>query len=43
MYGPWKTIYTRFWRRSRDGTLTMRAAKAKVIAEAIGELCRTRV
>jgi transposase len=39
-YGPWKTIYTRFWRWSRDGTLTMLVAKARVIAEAIDELDR---
>ena len=39
-YGPWKTVYTRFWRWSRDGTLTTLVAKARVIAEAIGELDR---
>ena len=39
-YGPWKTIYTRVWRWSRDGTLTMLVAKARVIAEAIDELDR---
>ena len=39
-YGPWKTIYTRFWRWSRDGTLTTLVARARVIAEAIDELDR---
>jgi transposase len=39
-YGPWKTVYTRFWRWSRDGTLTTLVAKARVIAEAIDELDR---
>jgi transposase len=39
-YGPWKTIYTRFWRWSRDGTLTMLVARARVIAEAVDELDR---
>ena len=39
-YGPWKTVYTRFWRWSRDGTLTTLVAKARVVAEAIDELDR---
>ena len=39
-YGPWKTIYTRFWRWSRDGTLTSLVAAARVIAEAVDELDR---
>ena len=39
-YGPWKTVYTRFWRWSRDGTLTMLVTKVRVIAEAIDELDR---
>jgi transposase len=39
-YGPWKTVYNRFWRWSRTGTLTMLVAKARVIAEAIDELDR---
>ena len=39
-YGPWKTIYTRFWRWSRDGTLSMLVARTRVIAEAINELDR---
>ena len=39
-YGPWKTVYTRFWRWSRDGTLTMLVSRARVIAEAIDELDR---
>jgi transposase len=32
-HGPWKTIYTRFWRRPRDGTLTMLVAEARAIDE----------
>jgi transposase len=39
-YGPWKTVYNRFWRWSRNGTLTLLVAKARVIAEAIDELDR---
>ena len=39
-YGPWKTVYTRFWRWSRDGTLTTLVARVRVIAEAIDELDR---
>lgn len=39
-YGPWKTVYTRFWRWSRDGTLTTLVTKVRVIAEAIDELDR---
>ena len=39
-YGPWKTVYTRFWRWSRDGTLTALVSKVRVIAEAIDELDR---
>ncbi len=39
-YGPWKTVYNRFWRWSRNGTLTMLVMKARVIAEAIDELDR---
>ena len=39
-YGPWKTVYNRFWRWSRNGTLTMLVAKVRVIAEAIDELDR---
>ena len=39
-YGPWKTVYNRFWRWSRNGTLTMPVSKARVIAEAIDELDR---
>jgi transposase len=39
-YGPWKTVYNRFWRWSRTGTLTMLVKKARVIAEAIDELDR---
>jgi transposase len=39
-YGPWKTVYNRFWRWSRNGTLTMLVSKVRVIAEAIDELDR---
>lgn len=39
-YGPWKTVYNRFWRWSRNGTLTMLVGKVRVIAEAIDELDR---
>ncbi|GAB2985551.1 hypothetical protein GCM10027184_41900 [Saccharothrix stipae] len=39
-YGPWKTVYNRFWRWSRNGTLTALVAKVRVIAEAIDELDR---
>lgn len=39
-YGPWKTIYNRFWRWSRDGTLTVLVRQVRVIAEAIDELDR---
>ncbi|PRY36931.1 hypothetical protein CLV43_111303 [Umezawaea tangerina] len=37
---PWKTVYTRFWRWSRDGTLTMLVSKVRVVAEAVDELDR---
>lgn len=39
-YGPWKTVYNRFWRWSRTGTLTMLVRKVRVMAEAIDELDR---
>ena len=39
-YGPWKTVYTRFWRWSRDGTLTALVARVRVIAEAVHQLGR---
>jgi transposase len=39
-YGPWKTVYNRFWRWSRNGTLTELVKRARVIAEAIDELDR---
>ncbi|MCP2204760.1 putative transposase of IS4/5 family (DUF4096) [Lentzea flava] len=39
-YGPWKTVYSRFWRWSRNGTLTMLVAKVRVMVEAIDELDR---
>ncbi|WP_434453133.1 transposase [Lentzea sp. E54] len=39
-YGPWKTVYNRFWRWSRNGTLTTLVSRVRVIAEAIDELDR---
>jgi transposase len=39
-YGPWKTVYNRFWRWTRNGTLSDLVGKARVIAEAIDELDR---
>lgn len=39
-YGPWKTVYNRFWRWSRNGTLAMLVSKARVMAEAVDELDR---
>ncbi|QKV76040.1 IS5 family transposase [Amycolatopsis sp. Hca4] len=39
-YGPWKTVYNRFWRWSRTGTLSALVAQVRVIAEAIDELDR---
>ena len=39
-YGPWKTVCNRFWRWSRNGTLTVLVAQVRVIAEAIDELDR---
>lgn len=39
-YGPWKTVYNRFWRWSRNGTLAMLVSRARVIAEAVDELDR---
>ncbi|PRY35699.1 putative transposase of IS4/5 family DUF4096 [Umezawaea tangerina] len=39
-YGPWKTVCTRFWRWSRDGTLAMLVTKVRVVAEAVEELDR---
>jgi transposase len=39
-YGPWQTVYNRFWRWSRNGTLTLLIARVRVIAEAIDELDR---
>lgn len=39
-YGPWKTVYNRFWRWSRTGTLSTLVTKVRVIAEAIDELDR---
>jgi len=37
-YGPWKTVYNRFWRWSRNGTLTTMVGNVRVVAEAIDEL-----
>jgi hypothetical protein len=37
-YGPWKTVYNRFWLWSRNGTLT--ALVVRVNAQAIDELDR---
>jgi transposase len=39
-YGPWKTVYNRFWRWSRNGTLSALVGRVRVIAEAIDELDR---
>lgn len=39
-YGPWKTVYNRFWRWSRNGTLTSLVSGVRVIAEALDELGR---
>jgi transposase len=42
-YGPWKTVYNRFWRWSRNGTLSALVAKVRVIAEAVDELDRDQL
>ncbi|MGW4110904.1 IS5 family transposase [Actinosynnema sp. NPDC004786] len=34
-HGPWRTVCNRFWRWSRDGTLTTLVGKVRVVAEAI--------
>lgn len=39
-YGPWKTVYNRFWRWTRNGTLTQLVQKVQVIADAVDELDR---
>ena len=39
-YGPWKTVYNRFWRWARNGTLSSLVARVRVIAEAVEELDR---
>jgi transposase len=39
-YGPWKTVYNRFWRWSRNGTLTALVGRVRVLAEAVDELGR---
>ncbi|MGH3762438.1 hypothetical protein [Actinophytocola sp.] len=37
---PRKTVYNRFWRWARNGTLTTLVARVRVIAEAVEELDR---
>jgi transposase len=37
-YGPWQTVYNRFWRWSRNGTLTVLVSRVRVIKEAVSEL-----
>jgi transposase len=39
-YGPWKTVYNRFWRWSRNGTLSALVGRVRVVAEAVDELGR---
>ena len=39
-YGSWKTVYNRFWRWARNGTLSALVARVRVIAEAVEELDR---
>lgn len=39
-YGPWKTVYNRFWRWSRNGTLAVMVTRVRVIADAVDELDR---
>ena len=39
-YGPWKTVYNRFWRWSRNGTLATLVGQVRVVAEAVDELDR---
>ncbi|MET8852488.1 transposase [Amycolatopsis sp. NPDC004625] len=39
-YGPWTTVYNRFWHWSRTGTPSALVTKVRVIAEAIDELDR---
>jgi transposase len=39
-YGPWTTVYNRFWRWARNGTLTTLVGTVRVIAEAVEELDR---
>ena len=39
-YGSWKTVYNRFWRWSRTGTLSELVARVRVVAEAVDELDR---
>jgi transposase len=39
-YGPWKTVYNRFWRWARNGTLSTLVVRVRVIAEAVKELDR---
>ena len=39
-YGPWKTVYNRFWGGSRNGTLAVLVARVRVVADAVAELDR---
>ncbi|MFE3229000.1 IS5 family transposase [Nocardia sp. NPDC059228] len=39
-YGPWQTVYSRFWRWTRNGTLGMLVEQVRVIADAVDELDR---
>ena len=39
-YGPWKTVYNRFWRWARNGTLSTLVVRVRVIADAVEELDR---
>ena len=39
-YGPWQTVYNRFWRWAANGTLTTLVTRVRVIAEAVEELDR---
>jgi transposase len=39
-YGPWTTVYNRFWRWARNGTLTTLVQRVRVVADAINELDR---
>jgi transposase len=39
-YGPWKTVYNRFWRWSRSGLLSVLVGRVRVLAVAVEELDR---